>query len=112
MKTVYLIILLALVGWKGYHAWLRGRKSWTQDMQQYQSLWEYLLGNGATLQEARKPFIKRALSFSHSRRFMVSRLSARFLPYPTPSNTFNFNGSIRLSIDFQSTIIVRDFFDK
>ena len=62
MKTVYLIILLALVGWKGYHAWLRGRKSWTQDMQQYQSLWEYLLGNGATLQEARKPFIKRALS--------------------------------------------------
>ena len=31
-------------------------------MQQYQSLWEYLLANGATLQEARKPFIKRALS--------------------------------------------------
>ena len=40
MKTVYLIILLALVGWKGYHAWLRGRKSWTQDMQQYQSFLE------------------------------------------------------------------------
>ncbi len=60
MKTVYLILLLALVGWKGYHAWLRGSKSWHQDMQQYQSLWEYLLANGATLTEARKPFLKRA----------------------------------------------------
>jgi ABC-type iron transport system FetAB permease component len=62
MKTAYLILLLALVGWKGYYAWLRGRRQWSQDMQQYQSLWEYLLGNGATLREARKPFIRRALS--------------------------------------------------
>lgn len=61
MKTAYLILLLALVGWKGYYAWLRGRRQWTQDMQQYQSLLEYLLGNGATLKEARKPFIHRAL---------------------------------------------------
>lgn len=61
MKTAYLILLLALVGWKGYYAWLRGRRQWTQDMQQYQSLLEYLLGNGATLKEARKPFIRRAL---------------------------------------------------
>lgn len=62
MKTAYLILLLALVGWKGYYAWLRGRRQWSQDMQQYQSLWEYLLGNGATLREARKPFIRRALN--------------------------------------------------
>ena len=61
MKTAYFILLLALVGWKGYYAWLRGRRQWTQDMQQYQSLLEYLLGNGATLKEARKPFINRAL---------------------------------------------------
>jgi hypothetical protein len=61
MKTVYLILLLMLVGWKGYHAWLRGRKQWIQDMQQYQSLWEYLLGNGGTISEARKPFVRRAL---------------------------------------------------
>ena len=61
MKTAYLILLLALVGWKGYYAWLRGRRQWTQDMQQYQSLLEYLLGNGATLKEARMPFIRRAL---------------------------------------------------
>ena len=61
MKIAYLILLLALVGWKGYYAWLRGRRQWMQDMQQYQSLWEYLLGNGATVSEARKPFLKRAL---------------------------------------------------
>lgn len=61
MKTAYLILLLALVGWKGYYAWLRGRRQWTQDMQQYQSLLEYLLGNGASTKEARKLFLKRAL---------------------------------------------------
>ena len=61
MKIVYLILLLALVGWKGHNAWLRGRRQWTKDMQQYQSLWEYLVGNGATLKEVRKPFLKRAL---------------------------------------------------
>ncbi len=60
MKTVYLIILLALLGWKGYYAWLRGRRQWIQDMQQYQSLWEYLLGNGASVSEVRKLFVKRA----------------------------------------------------
>ena len=53
MMKAYLIIILALVGWKGWHAWQRGRRQWTQDMVQYQSLWEYLLGNGATLKEAR-----------------------------------------------------------
>ena len=61
MKTVYLILLFALVSWKGWHAWLRGRRQWMQDMQQYQSLWEYLLGNGATLREAKRPFMRRAL---------------------------------------------------
>lgn len=61
MMRAYLILLFALVSWKGWHAWQRGRRQWTQDMVQYQSLWEYLLGNGATLKEARKPFVKRAL---------------------------------------------------
>ena len=61
MMKAYLILLLALVGWKGWHAWQRGRRQWTQDMIQYQSLWEYLLGNGATVKEARKPFVQRAL---------------------------------------------------
>ena len=61
MKLLYLIILIALVAWKGYYAWLRGRNSYRKDMEQYQSLREYLLGNGATEAEARRPFLKRAL---------------------------------------------------
>ena len=62
MKAVYLILVLALLSWKGYYAWLRGRNAYQKDMVQYQSLREYLLGNGATDAEARKPFLKRALS--------------------------------------------------
>jgi predicted negative regulator of RcsB-dependent stress response len=61
MKTLYLIILLGFVGWKGWLAWQRGRRQWTSDMEQYRGLREYLLGNGATAAEARKPFLKRAL---------------------------------------------------
>lgn len=61
MKIAYLILLLALVGWKGYYAWLRGRRQWTQDMQQYQSLLEYLMGNGVSLREVRRLFLRRAL---------------------------------------------------
>ena len=61
MKTAYLIILLALVGWKGWYAWKRGRNAWNQDMQQYQSLWEYLLGNGMPVNDVRIFFLRRAL---------------------------------------------------
>lgn len=61
MKWVYLIILLAIVGWKGYYAWFRGRRQWTQDMQQYRSLWEYLLGNGEPTKEVHRLFLRRAL---------------------------------------------------
>ena len=57
MKTLYLIILLGLVAWKGWLAFERGRRQWTSDMAQYRGLREYLLGNGA---EARRPFVKRA----------------------------------------------------
>jgi hypothetical protein len=61
MKTLYLIIFIGLVAWKGYHAWLRGRNAYLKDVEQYQSLREYLLGNGATEWEARRPFLPRAL---------------------------------------------------
>ncbi len=61
MKTLYLIILLGLVAWKGWLAVDRGRRQWAQDMEQYRGLREYLLGNGATEREARRPFVKRAL---------------------------------------------------
>ena len=48
MITAYLIILLAVVLWKGYYAWGRAVKTWHQDRQQHDSLREYLLANGAT----------------------------------------------------------------
>ena len=61
MKALYLIILLGLVTWKGLLAWRRGRRQWLQDMSQYRGLLEYLMGNGATMKEARKPFVRRAV---------------------------------------------------
>ena len=61
MKTTYLILVLILVAWKSYHAWLRGRNAYRKDVEQYRTLREYLLGNGATEAEARSPFVKRAL---------------------------------------------------
>ena len=61
MKIAYLILVMALLSWKGYHAWLRGRNAYQKDVEQYQSLREYLLGNGATTSEVRRPFLKRAL---------------------------------------------------
>ena len=61
MKTLSLIILLGLVAWKGWLAFARGRRQWMSDMAQYRGLREYLLGNGATMADARRPFVKRAL---------------------------------------------------
>ncbi len=61
MKIVLLIILLALLSWKGYFAWKRGYHTYVQERQRYQSLWEYLVGNGATEAEARRPFLMRAV---------------------------------------------------
>jgi hypothetical protein len=61
MKTLYLIILLGLVAWKGWLAFGRGRRQWMSDMVQYRGLQEYLLGNGATVADARRLFVKRAL---------------------------------------------------
>jgi hypothetical protein len=61
MKIIFLILLLTLLSWKGYHAWGRGRRTYLRERQQYQSLWEYLVGNGATEKEARPVFLNRAL---------------------------------------------------
>jgi len=55
------ILLTALLAWKGYYAWLRGRNTYVKEREQYASLWEYLTANGATAAEARRPFLRRAL---------------------------------------------------
>ena len=61
MITAYLIILLAVVLWKGYYAWGRAVKTWYQDRQQHDSLREYLLANGATERQSLWPFWRHAL---------------------------------------------------
>ena len=61
LTIIYLLLVLALVGWKGWHAWLRGRSAYQQDIQYHGSLLEYMLGNGATDWQSRRPFLRHAL---------------------------------------------------
>lgn len=61
MKIVLLILIIGLLAWKGYYAWLRGRNAWRYDREHHDSLREYLLGNGATERQAMMPFVKRAV---------------------------------------------------
>jgi hypothetical protein len=56
MIISYLIIVLAVVAWKGYYAGLRAMKSYKQDREQHDSLREYLLANGATPFQSMCPF--------------------------------------------------------
>ena len=48
MIPSFLILVLAVVVWKGYYAFLRAMNSYRLDCQQHDSLREYLLANGAT----------------------------------------------------------------
>ena len=61
MIISYLIIVLAVVAWKGYYASLRAMKSYKQDREQHDSLREYLLANGATPFQSMCPFYRHAL---------------------------------------------------
>ena len=61
MMKAYLVILLAVILWKGYYVWKRGMRVYRQDRHDHNSLYEYLLGNGATHSEAIRPFVNRDL---------------------------------------------------
>ena len=61
MMTFYIIVLLAVIAWKGYYALERGMKTYRKDRQQHDSLREYLLGNGATKRQSLWPFYRHAL---------------------------------------------------
>lgn len=61
MIQSYLIIVLAVVVWKGYYACMRAMKSYQLDRQQHDSLREYLLANGATPFQSLWPFYRHAL---------------------------------------------------
>lgn len=61
MMTFYLIVLLAVLSWKGYYAWRRGVRTYRQDRRDHDSLREWLLGNGATQRQSLWPFYRHAL---------------------------------------------------
>ena len=61
MMNAYLILLLAVVLWKGYYAWRRGWSTYCSDRKEHDSLREYLLGNGATPWQSLRPFVNHAL---------------------------------------------------
>lgn len=56
MMTAYLILLLAVIAWKGYYAWQRAVNTYRADREEHDSLREYLLGNGATQWQAMRPY--------------------------------------------------------
>ena len=47
MKVFYLLVVLSVLLWKAYYAWLRGVNAYAKDRRDHNSLFEYLLGNGA-----------------------------------------------------------------
>jgi len=61
MTLIGIIIILLFLLRKAYYAWRRGLNTWRMDMHNHNSLREYLLGNGATEAEARRPFLRHAL---------------------------------------------------
>lgn len=61
MLTFYLLLVLAVVVWKGYYASLRAINSYQQDRQHHDSLREYLVANGATPFQSLWPFYRHAL---------------------------------------------------
>ena len=60
MIIAYVILVLAVVLWKGYFAWKRGMRTYRRDLQEHDSLREYLLGNGASKRESLRPFVNHA----------------------------------------------------
>jgi len=62
MTTAYVILVLAVVLWKGYFAWKRGMRTYRRDLQEHDSLREYLLGNGASKRESVRPFVNHAVA--------------------------------------------------
>ena len=60
MITAYILLVVAVVVWKGYYAFRRGLRAYRRDRHDHQSLYEYLLGNGATQMEALRPFLTHA----------------------------------------------------
>jgi len=61
MKVFFIILTLVVLLWKAFYVWQRGVNTYKRDRQDHHSLYEYLLGNGATEAEALTPFLIHAL---------------------------------------------------
>ncbi len=61
MKVFYIFLTLAVLFWKAILVWQRGVNTYRRDRHDHHSLYEYLLGNGATEAEALNPFLTHAL---------------------------------------------------
>ncbi len=61
MISAYILILIAVILWKGFFACKRGVKTYHSDCYEHESLYEYLLANGASEFKARQPFLKHAI---------------------------------------------------
>ena len=61
MMLFYIIVVVAVLVWKGYYATLRAMNTYRQDRQNHDSLREYLLANGATPFQSMCPFYRHAL---------------------------------------------------
>ncbi len=61
MKVFFILLTMAVLLWKAFYVWQRGMNTYKRDRQEHQSLYEYLLGNGATETEALRPFLVHAL---------------------------------------------------
>ena len=84
MMTAYLVLLLAVVAWKGYLACRRGMKTYHNDRLMHDSLREYLLGNGATTWQSLWPFYRpgqRCYDVAVAMAFLPSRI-AKGVPAP------------------------------
>ena len=58
MMLFYIIVVVAVLVWKGYYATLRAMNTYRQDRKNHDSLREYLLGNGATQWQSLQPMFK------------------------------------------------------
>ncbi len=61
MKVFFVIVTLSVLLWKACYVWQRGVNTYSKDRREHNSLWEYLLGNGASKSVAQRPFLQHAM---------------------------------------------------
>ena len=117
MITAYVILVMAVVIWKGYLAWKRGMRTYRRDLEEHDSLREYLLGNGASRRESLRPFVNHALEralkpLSAQWRLwlilvVLGLLVALFTKADTPKKTSKTNDLTMVRVNEETTFLRR-----